>query len=464
MLLSQIADAIGASLPDDASLEKAISISRVSTDTRTLESGDLFVAIKGPNFNGHSYVSEACEKGCVAVIVEEQDRDLDIPQLVVKDTRIALGLMAEAWRKQFLDLKVVAVTGSCGKTTVKEMLSAILNEVAPTLATQGNFNNDFGVPLTLLRLNTSHRFAVLELGANAMGEIAYTSKLVHPDSALITNAAAVHVEGFGSVSNVAREKAEIYKSLGKGGVAVVNGDDPHSEMWLKQIKHAGNRAIVCCENALSEKQNSHVDFWLENKTRLDSGHYCFDICSKTDRIAVRSSLLGFHNVINALLAAAVAKNLGVADRAIQSGLEKVQAAPGRLNVCSENALNVLLIDDTYNASPHSVNAAIQLLSHYLSRKILILGNMGELGEKAEQYHFQVGQQAKESGINKLLVTGQYAKAVIAGFGDQGVCFENQAALINALPNYLSPGVAVLVKGSRSSYMEKVVSAIKGKTA
>jgi len=464
VLLSQIAHAIGSPIPDDEFLENDISISHVSTDTRTLKSGDLFVAIKGPNFNGHSYLSEARGKGCVAVIVEEKDRNLDIPQLVVKDTRIALGLMAEAWRKQFSDLKVIAITGSCGKTTVKEMLSTILNEVAPTLATQGNFNNDFGVPLTLLRLNASHRFAVLELGANAMGEIAYTSKLVHPDVALITNAAAVHVEGFGSVSNVAREKAEIYKSLGANGVAVVNGDDSNSKLWLEQIKQAGNSKTICSENALSENQKSDADFWLENAISLDSGRYCYDICSKSGRITVHSALLGFHNVINALLAAAVAKSLGVADRAIQTGLEKVQASPGRLSVCSENALNVLLIDDTYNASPHSVNAAIQLLSNYPNKKILILGNMGELGEKAEQYHFQVGQRAKESGIHTLLVTGQYAKAVISGFGEQGVCFENQAALINALPNHLNPGVAVLVKGSRSSHMEKVVSAIKEKTA
>ncbi len=459
MLLSQIAHAIGSAILNIEILENDISISRVSTDTRTLKPGDLFVAIKGPNFNGHSYLNEARRKGCVAVIVEEEDRNLDIPQLVVKDTRIALGLMAGAWRKQFPDLKVVAITGSCGKTTVKEMLSAILNEVAPTLATQGNFNNDFGVPLTLLRLNASHRFAVLELGANAMGEIAYTSKLVRPDVALITNAAAVHVEGFGSVSNVAREKAEVYKSLGTNGVAVVNGDDSNSKLWLEQIQQAGNSKTICSEN-----QKSDADFWLENTIPLDLGHYCYDICSKSGRITVHSALLGFHNVTNALLAVAVAKSLGVTDKAIQTGLEKVQASPGRLNVYSENALNVLLIDDTYNASPHSVNAAIQLLSSYPNKKILILGNMGELGEKAEEYHFQVGQRAKESGINKLLVTGQYAKAVIAGFGAQGVCFENQAALINALPNHLNPGVAVLVKGSRSSHMEKVVNAIKEKTA
>ena len=459
MLLSQIAHAIGSPIPDDEFLENDILISRVNTDTRTLEPGDLFVAIKGPNFNGHSYLNEACRKGCVAVIVEEEDRNSDIPQLVVKDTRIALGLMAEAWRKQFYDLKVIAITGSCGKTTVKEMLSAILNEVAPTLATQGNFNNDFGVPLTLLRLNASHRFAVLELGANAMGEIAYTSKLVRPDVALITNAAAVHVEGFGSVSNVAREKAEVYKSLGTNGVAVVNGDDSNSKLWLEQIQQAGNSKTICSEN-----RKSNANFWLENVTSLDSGHYCYDICSKSGRVTIHSALLGFHNVTNALLAAAVAKTLGVADKAIQTGLEKVQASPGRLNVSSENALNVLLIDDTYNASPHSVNAAIQLLSNYPNKKILILGNMGELGEKAEEYHFKVGQRAKESDINKLLVTGEHAKSVIAGFGEQGICFESQAALINALPNHLNPGVTVLVKGSRSSHMEKVVNAIKEKTA
>jgi UDP-N-acetylmuramoyl-tripeptide--D-alanyl-D-alanine ligase len=464
VLLSQIAHAVGAQFSDDGSLEKDISISRVSTDTRTLESGDLFVAIKGPSFNGHSYLSDAYEKGCIAAIVEEKKAHLDIPQLVVKDTRIALGLMAEAWRKQFSDLKVVAVTGSCGKTTVKEMLAAILNEVAPTLATQGNFNNDFGVPLTLLRLNSSHRFAVLELGANAMGEIAYTSKLVHPDVALITNAAAVHVEGFGSVSNVAREKAEIYKSLSASGVAVVNADDSNSKLWLDQIGQAGNKVLVCSENILSENEISTANLWLENIVPLDLGGYRYDVCSKADRITIRSALLGFHNVMNALLAIAAAKSLGVTDQAIQAGLEKVQAPPGRLNVYSETALNVLLIDDTYNASPHSVNAAIQILSNYTNEKVLILGNMAELGEKAEEYHHQVGQQAKEEGIDKLLVTGLHAKAVVAGFGDQGICFESQQALINALPNYLDSGMTVLVKGSRSSHMEKVVNAIKEKTA
>ena len=460
MFLSKVANAIGAELPNNNLLDD-ISISRVSIDTRTLENGDLFFAIKGPNFDGHHYLDEAINKGCIAAIVEEENSNLDIPQLVVEDTRIALGLMAEAWRMQFSDLKLVAVTGSCGKTTVKEILAHILSEVAPTHATEGNLNNDFGVPLTLLQLKDNHRFAVLELGANAMGEIAYTAKLVHPDVALITNAAAVHVEGFGSELNVAHEKAEIYKVLGDDGIAIVNGDDSNCKMWLEQITQAGNRVFICTENPLPENKAGTTNFWLENISPLEAGGYCFDVCTQLERISMRSALLGFHNVKNALLATAVSKSLGVTDKAIQSGLQKVQAPPGRLNASSDNAMNVLLIDDTYNASPHSVNAAIKLLTTYPSENILILGNMAELGERAEEYHFQVGQRAKKEGVQKLLAIGQHAKAVVQGFGEQGAVFESQEALINALPGYLSSGITVLVKGSRSSHMEKVVNAIRG---
>ena len=463
MLLSEISKAINVQLSSSECIDD-VSISRVSTDTRTLETGDLFVALRGPSFNGHSYLNEAINKGCVAAIVDEKNSALEIPQLVVKDTRIALGLMAEAWRMQFDNLNVFAITGSCGKTTVKEMLAAILSEVAPTLATYGNLNNDIGVPLTLLRLNASHRFAVVELGANAMGEIAYTAKLVHPDVAIITNAAAVHVEGFGSISNVAREKGEIYKCLNEKGVAIVNGDDLNSDSWLKQIKKTGSSLLICSKDIHPANNSRHANYWLENVCLTESNAYSYDICSDSNRIHISSALLGFHNVINGLLVTAAAKSLGVANDAIQIGLNKVKPASGRLNTISENAFDVLLIDDTYNASPHSVNAAIDLLSTYPNEKILILGDMGELGEKADEYHFQVGLKAKEKGVHQVLAVGQYARDVIAGFGKQGVSFEKQEELINALADYLKTGMVVLVKGSRSAYMENVVNAIKESAA
>ncbi|MBV1869865.1 MAG: UDP-N-acetylmuramoyl-tripeptide--D-alanyl-D-alanine ligase [Gammaproteobacteria bacterium] len=460
MRLSLIAQAIKAKQVEFTA-ESDIDISQVNTDTRFIEKGDLFVALKGPNFNGHDYLSDAYKKGCVAAIVDTFDERLLLPQLVVKDTRIALGLMAEAWRNQFNDLKVIGITGSCGKTTVKEMLFEILGEIAPTLATKGNFNNDIGVPLTLLRLNASHRFAVLELGANAMGEIAYTANMIHPDVAVITNAAAVHVEGFGGLANIVREKAEIYKSLTRQGCAVVNGDDANAPLWLDQIKESGAACLVSAEKAYSESGSIAADVWAQDVQQEELGGYRFDICSQSNRIPVYSSLAGFHNVSNALLVAAAAKCLNVPDQAIKTGLDKVKPAPGRLNIHTQNAFDVVLIDDTYNASPHSVKAAIKFLSSYPEEQLLILGDMGELGDEASKYHFEIGQYAKESGVHHLLATGRFSKSVIEGFDGQGVCFDKQEALIESLPQYLEAGMTVLVKGSRSTHMEKVCDKIRG---
>ena len=464
MLLSRIAQVIDAKNLQNCSQMNDFDVNQFSTDTRNLQKNDLFIALRGPNFDGHSYLKEASKKGCAAAIVDTFDATINMPQHVVKDTRIALGLMAEAWRQQFESLKVVGITGSCGKTTVKEMLSAILSEVAPTLATHGNFNNDIGVPLSLLRLNSSHRYAVLELGANAMGEIAYSAKLIHPDVAVITNAAAVHVEGFGSVSNIAKEKGELYKALGIHGCAVVNGDDPSSQLWLSEIEETGSKRLICTESMYSESDKVEADFWLEKIHSMESGGYRYDICSPSSRISIRSELLGFHNVSNSLLAAAVAKSLDVPDDAIKAGLEKAKPAPGRLNIYTENGFDVILIDDTYNASPHSVTAAIELLSHYPTEQLLILGEMGELGDESEKYHLQIGQCAKEKGIHKILATGQYSQAVLEGFAGHGVSFEKQEALIIALPEYLKAGMTVLVKGSRSAHMEKVINAIRESAA
>ena len=460
MRLSLIAQAIEAKQVEFTA-ESDIDISQVNTDTRFIEGGDLFVALKGPNFNGHDYLSDAHKKGCVVAIVDTFDEALPLPQLVVKDTRIALGLMAEAWRNQFNDLKVVGITGSCGKTTVKEMLCEILGEMAPTLATKGNFNNDIGVPLTLLRLNASHRFAVLELGANAVGEIAYTAKMIRPDVAVITNAAAVHVEGFGGLANIVREKAEIYKSLTPQGCAVVNGDDANAQLWLDQIKELGAACLVSAGKASSEPGSVAVDVWAENVQQEKLGVYRFDICSQSSRISIHSSLAGFHNVSNALLAATAAKCLGAPDRAIKAGLEKVKPVPGRLNIYTENAFDVVLVDDTYNASPHSVKAAIEFLSSHPGEQLLILGDMGELGDEASKYHFEIGRYAKENGIHHLLATGQFSKSVIEGFDGEGVCFDKQEALIKSLPEHLKAGMTVLVKGSRSTHMEKVSDEIRG---
>ena len=437
-----------------------VSVTASSIDTRSLKSGDIFIALHGPSFDGHDYLSQAVRQGCIAVIVDHFIENSDIPQLVVKDTRIALGLFAEAWRQQFADLTVIAVTGSCGKTTVKEMLAAILSQTGPTLSTMGNLNNDIGVPLTLLRIKKAHRFAVIELGASGMKEIAYTAKLSHPDVALITNVAAVHTEGFGSLANVAKEKSEIFRALSKKGTAVINCDDPFSSDWLGIVKAC--RTITSAEQFSTDKVNRKVDFSLAEIERTENGRYHYTIASARSKIKVHSQLLGFHNVKNGLLAAATASACGSTDAQIKAGLDNVKPAPGRLNLCLENSTQLVLIDDTYNASPHSVRAAIDLLAQYQSETLLILGDMGELGSDSKKQHCLVGEWADKKGITEVVAVGEYAENVVAGFGKRAMSFKDQIQLINALDELLKKGMTVLVKGSRFTKMENVVQAIKDK--
>lgn len=422
-------------------------IDSISTDSRTLEGAAVFLALKGANFDGNQFLAEVAAKGAVALICN-QVPPLDIPYILVPDGRRALGQLGAAL-KQRLAPKTVAITGSAGKTTVKEMLAAILQQQGPVLATAGNFNNDIGVPLTLLRLTEQHRFAVLELGANHPGEIAYTTALVKPDVALITNAAASHLEGFGDIYGVARAKAEIYHGLTASGVAIVSLDSDYSDYWLAQVVAHPYRTFSI--------ENPAADFYA-TAIRLDEvgcAHFVLHHAGAQQQIQLR--IPGRHNVANALAAAAAALELGLSLQQVQQGLLQMQAVKGRTNIVQVKP-GFRLIDDTYNANVESVKAAIDLLASYPGFRGLLLGDMGELGANARLYHEQIGDYAKKAGINLLFTVGVLSQSASDSFGPAGAHFSQRQSLLEQLMPLLAgkSDVTLLVKGSRSARMELVV--------
>jgi len=419
------------------------------SDSRTIASGMLFIALKGPNHDGHDHVAAAAERGVAAVLVERQ-LPVTIPQIVVNDTHAALGELGSAWR-QNLGLPLAAVTGSNGKTTVKEMTAAILSKVGATLATRGNLNNDIGVPLTLLRLDDHYRFGVIEMGANHPGEIAYLVKLTRPQVAVITNAGAAHLEGFGSVEGVARAKGEIFADLTFDGVAVINADDAFAELWHSMADHC--RIFT---------------FGLEQPADV-SAHWQGDAHGSTLQLqtpygsaGVRLALPGRHNVMNALAATAVAIAMGVALDAVVAGLEGLQPVGGRLQV-RHGIGGATIIDDSYNANPTSLRAGIDVLAACSGQRYLALGDMGELGAEAEQLHAEAGSYARQAGIDRVYATGPLSTRTVSAFGEGARHFADQQQLIAALRADLAETVTVLVKGSRSSRMERVVAALTGES-
>lgn len=422
-------------------------IESISTDSRTLEGATLFLALKGPNFDGNQFLAEVAAKGAVALICNQQP-PVALPYILVPDGRIALGQLGAAL-KQRLAPKTVAITGSAGKTTVKEMLAAILSQQGPVLATAGNFNNDIGVPLTLLRLTPEHQYAVLELGANHPGEVAYTTALVKPDVALITNAAASHLEGFGDVYGVARAKAEIYSGLTDSGSAVVSLDSDFSDYWLAQV-----RQQACQTFSL---QNPAADFYASDIGLDASGCAHFLLHSPQGNAQIQLKIPGRHNVANALAAAAAALGLGLNLQQVQRGLLGMQAVKGRTNLLTPKA-GLKIIDDTYNANVESVKAAIDLLASYSGFRGLLLGDMGELGADARLYHEQIGDYAKKAGINLLFTVGVLSQSASDRFGVTGAHFSQQQTLVEHLLPIIAgqQDVTLLVKGSRSARMEKVV--------
>jgi len=423
----------------------------VSTDSRTLSKGDLFVALQGPNFDGHEHLSQARNKGATAAMVSRQVEG-SLPQLQVADTRLGLGELAAHWR-QASSAEVVAVTGSNGKTTVKEMIAAILSLQGRTLATLGNLNNDIGLPLTLLRLQDED-YAVVELGANHPGEIKYLSDIARPNIALLNNAGRAHLEGFGSLEGVARAKAEIISGLAEDGVFVFNADDQWAELWREL---AAERA-TCTFGMRAEADVSSPEAVIETHWNESGFISRFPVKTPAGEIEIDLPLAGRHNRMNALAAIAATQLMGVSLQQIREGLMNLQPVQGRLQPLA-GAGGVCIIDDSYNANPDSVEAAVAVLSTAPGRRFLVLGDLAELGSKSEQLHELLGQQACQAGIENLYCLGELSGATARGFGVGAELFQNHDALIGALKKQLTKGDTVLIKGSRSACMELVVNAL-----
>lgn len=435
-----------------------IAISRISTDTRTLDEGDCYLALTGERFNGNEFATSAEKAGAAAAIISEHV-NLSIPHILVKDTKRALGMLGRAIKREIAP-KTIAITGSSGKTTVKEMCAAILKRRGEVLATKGNFNNEIGVPLTLLELEQHHEYAVVELGANHLGEIAYTTDLVEPDVATIVNAAASHLEGFGSLFGVARAKSEIFKGIKKQGVAVVNADSQFAEFWLGKLNQKlGTKHI---KSFSPTSYNNKADYFAKDVIIGLDGRAEFVLCTPVGEIDVNLNLPGEHNVGNALVAAALTIEVGATLEDIRDGLASMEQVRGRLNV-KQISPHFRLLDDSYNANVASVSAAIDLLATFSGRRILILGDMAELGEKARFYHEQVGKYAQEKGIDTILTLGVLSQSASAVFGESGLHHTHLDDLIESLSASLAAefrDITILVKGSRSAKMENVAKAIE----
>ena len=431
---------------------KDARFTRVTTDTRTLAPGDLFVALKGERFDGHEFIDQARQAGAAGALVSEAQPS-NLPQVIVKDTLAGLQDYAISWRGDF-HLPLVAVTGSNGKTTVKQMLAGICARRGPVLATTGNLNNHIGVPLTLLSLREEHRTAIVEMGANHFGEIARLAEIARPDIGVVNNAGDAHLEGFGSREGVAQAKGELFAALGDNGIAVINADDDYAPLWRELAGGADVLSFGLSEHADVRAVNVHPEP-PEAPTAVE-----FELRTPEGRQSVNLPLPGLHNVRNALAAAACAVALGLDARDIAIGLMGVRPAPGRLSW--RRAHNgARLLDDTYNANPTSLRAGLELLGAVQARRWLILGDMGELGRGAEQLHHAAGEDARALGIERLYAVGPLARHAATGFGAGAVHFEDTAALIAEVRERLSPEVAVLVKGSRSSRMERVVAGLTG---
>ncbi len=420
---------------------------RVSTDSRSIRPGDLFIALRGEKFDGGNYAAQALKQGAVGVVLDPTQAPDIATAIRVDDTRLALGKLAAAWRSRF-SLPVVAITGSNGKTTVKEMLAAVLRKEAGSesavLNTEGNLNNDIGLPLMLLRLRETHRFAVLEMGMNHVGEIDYLTQLARPNVAVINNAMTAHIGFLGSVENIARAKGEIFNGLSETGIAVFNADDAHAWMWRK-----------------ANAQRNVLDFGLAS-TATVRGHYqsagfgaALTLTLSNTTLEIELQVPGAHNVMNALAAATAAFALNVSHRSIVAGLSGFTGIKGRLQ--KQPALHgSTFIDDTYNANPDSVKAALAVLAQQPGKKILVLGDMGELGTDAAAMHAQIGLAARAAGVNRLLALGKLTQETVGAFGACAMHFERIQELLAELENELTPDTTVLVKGSRFMQMERVV--------
>jgi len=427
-----------------------IEIFGVSIDTRTLKTDNLYIAIAGKNFDGHDFVDSAKDAGASAVLTHKK-LETDLPQVLVTNTQLALAELAGAWREK-MDVKVIGVTGSNGKTTTKEMLAAILCVNDEVLFTQGNLNNEIGVPLTLLRLSPEHRYAVIEMGANHVGEIAYTSKLTNSDVVIITNVGAAHLEGFGDMNGVARAKGEIIETLGANGVAILNADDAFFGYWQNI---ADSRKIISFglhENADIHAEN--IDVKIENHQFITR----FDLICANEKISINLPLAGNHNVLNALAATAATSALGISLEQIKQGLESMSPVNGRLQLL-QGQKGCTIINDTYNANTSSLEAALNVLEKCDGEHWMILGAFGELGDDSEKLHFEMGETLKNHGVKRLFAVGELTKQTVAAFGENAQHFDSQTELLAVLMPQLTGNETILIKGSRSQRMENVTTAL-----
>jgi UDP-N-acetylmuramoyl-tripeptide--D-alanyl-D-alanine ligase len=426
------------------------AFSSVSTDTRTLKAGALFVALQGPNFDGHEFVAAAAERGAAAALVARPLAAV-LPQVVVADPLAALSAFAREWRRQF-HICVVGVTGSNGKTTTKELIGSILSRLGPTLVTRGNLNNHIGVPLMLLELTVAHRYAVIEMGANHIGEIAHLAAIAEPTIGIVTNAGAAHLEGFGSLQGVATGKGELLRALPVEGVAVINADDVFAPAW-----HDASAA----ERVLTFGFEQPADFMAHKvNAQHDAAGFRtdFELVTPYGTHAATLGLAGLHNLRNALGAAAVACAAGAEIDDIVEGLAAMKTVAGRLEL--KPALKgAFIVDDSYNANPSSLKAGLDAFRSFTGTRWLVLGEMRELGDSADELHAEVGRYAKQAGIERLLAVGERSRFAVEAFGRGAQWFGDIDALTSEARRSLTAGVAVLIKGSRANRLERVAAAL-----
>jgi UDP-N-acetylmuramoyl-tripeptide--D-alanyl-D-alanine ligase len=424
----------------------------VSTDSRTLKPGALFVALRGPNFDGAAFVQAAAAQGAIGALVERAT-PAPVPQVVVPDALRALQELAKTWRAQFT-LPVLAVAGSNGKTTAKEMTAAILSRMGPCMATHGNLNNHIGVPVTLMRLETSHRSAVIEMGANAIGDVAALMRIAQPTIGLITNAGAEHLEGFGNLDGVAKGEGETVSCLPPAATAIINADDAYAEYW---------RGVSGANRIVSFGVHRRADFAAKNIFQgIERGEFAtrFTLVSPMGERAVMLKAGGAHNIGNALAAAAAAGAAGASLEDIALGLADFRAVSGRLQL-KAGTRGSWIIDDSYNANPSSVRAGLEVLRSLTGVTWLVLGDMAELGDVSHDSHAHIGSYARDCGVKRLFAVGPLSSRAVETFGAGGEWFADADSLTRRLQSELSPGVTVLIKGSRINRLERVVQAVTG---
>lgn len=448
--LSELAEVFGARL-----IGQDMPVSAVSTDTRNIEPGALFVALKGERFDAHDFIAQAVSAGAGALLVEKPV-SADVPQLLAADSKKALGQLG-AWVHQQCGIPTVAITGSCGKTTVKEMVASILSAKGKVLFTAGNFNNDIGVPLTLLRSTPDDDYAVIELGANHGGEIAYTTQLVQPDVALVNNVAAAHLEGFGSIEGVKKAKGEIYQGLKPGSTAIINLDSQGEDLWAEVLADKVVKSFSV--------ENPVADFFAADICVNAAGQASFILNSPAGSTGVTLSVIGRHNVSNALAASALAMELGATLDEIRHGLEHLSLVKGRVEVVNLTD-NIKLIDDSYNASVPAMKVAIDLLGGFSANRWLILGNMAELGQETLALHRQVGEHAAPFQFEHVLTYGQDARVISELC--HGLHFDRHEDMVTYIRQQLGQHQdqthILLVKGANSAGMSKIAAALKEKYA